>query len=715
MKYVFALSLSMIGTLLFGQDFMSANGRHDLELIQTITQDKSTINRVFEDLKRNFPIYEIGSKSYLAFIAELESNFDISQLEKFEILKGSQLNNIATFRIPLQRLTDVKNLEGIRYMEIAQKVTPNVDGAVKDVRADSVQQGINLPQAYTGKDVLIGVTDWGFDYSHPNFYDTSLLNTRIAGAWDQYKQAGPHPTGFDYGTEYTTEEELLTAQSDTSNIYSYALHGTHVAGIAGGAGGGTAHRGVAFEAQYLFTTFLIDAAAVLDAYAWMYQKSESTGKRLVINQSWGLHHIGNLDGTSLLSKVIDDYSFLGVVFVTSGGNNGARKFHLKKTFASDTLRSKINFYDYSFETMWGQSLSLWGEANESFSTSIQVFNVSNELLTETPFYNTSNTLSYIDSMLITGSDTVFFNVSSETANPLNSRPHMRFRVKNTNTNLKIVMVVTSNSATVNCWNVVELTNDVGNWGMAFIKNRADQTDGDNDYGIGEPACTKSTIAVAAYSTGADIASFSSFGPTLDNRVKPDISGPGVDIASSISSYTDRNYNLLTSVEFKGRTYPFSRLSGTSMSGPVVAGIVALMLEANPYLSSYQVKEIIQETARIDSYTGTIPPEGSLRWGAGKINAYAAIQKALQTIGNVELAENELNSIQVFPNPTSGMLTFASWFDLSDSKVTILDQAGRIVVSKVVGNQLDISAFESGVYLIHFEYMGRVYQKRIVKQ
>lgn len=710
--FLFAFCITTIGAL--AQKNCSVTTRHDLELIKRFVSQKSTDSDEYADLQRRFPIYRINGTDQLSFVAKLTPQFDEAQLEKLKISKGSRINNLLTFRIPLSDLAVINQLEGIEYFEIAEKIVPSIDKAVKDVHADSVQKGIGLPVPYTGKDVYIGITDWGFDYTHPNYYDTTLTNTRIAAAWDQYKTSGPHPANYAYGTEYNTPTDLLNAQSDTANIYSYALHGSHVAGICGGSGAGTPHRGVAFEAKFLFTTFLIDAAAVMDAYAWMYEKAQANGKRLVINQSWGLHHIGNLDGTSLLSQTIDAYSALGVVFVSSGGNNGARNFHLKREFAGDTLRSRVNFYDYTFPTMWGQSISIWGQPGKSFSTSIQVFDISSNLLGETPFYNTSTTSAYVDSILVIGTDTVFFNLSAENANPQNARPHIRFRVKNENALYRVILQVTAVDGTVHCWNVVELTNGVGNWGLGFVKTKTNQTQGDNNYGIGEPACTQSTIAVAAYTTGADIASFSSYGPTMDDRVKPDISAPGVDIASSISSFTDNDFTQTNSVDFNGRTYPFAKLSGTSMSGPVVTGIVALLLQANPYLSAYQMKDILRATARTDAYTGTIPSEGSLRWGAGKVNAYKAVQLALQTIGNVEIAETEMDLLKVFPNPATDVVKLSFPFSLESREVQLLDQQGRITKLTVENQELDCSKLSAGTYILHVLYESRVYQKKIVK-
>jgi serine protease AprX len=63
---------------------------------------------------------------------------------------------------------------------------------------------------------------------------------------------------------------------------------------------------------------------------------------------------------------------------------------------------------------------------------------------------------------------------------------------------------------------------------------------------------------------------------------------------------------------------YTHMSGTSMATPHVAGIVALMLEANPNLSPAQVRDIIEKTAT--NMTG----RGEWEVGAGHINAYAAV-------------------------------------------------------------------------------------------
>lgn len=721
------LLLTFVGSLYsFSQTIFPATTKGDfIEIKEAL---KNTNGIPDQNLMLAYPIYKINGNYYLSVLCKVSSSFNTTEVREKEILFGSQIKDIVSMKLPLDDLENALSLSGVKYLEIASKIRPYLDKAVKDVRADSVQYGLgNLPQSYTGRDVLIGITDWGFDYSHPMFYDTLMNQSRILAVWDQYKTSGPAPSGFAYGTEYATPTDLDNAQADTANIYSYATHGSHVAGIAGGGGAGTSYRGVAFDAQYLFTTFLIDNSSVLDAYAWMYQKSQSEAKRLVINQSWGLHHIGTLDGNSLLSQALDNYSDLGVVFCSSAGNNGDVNFHIKHTFTGETIKSRVSFNSYSSPaTMWGQSLSMWGEVGNSFSAGIIVLNSSNVQQNESPLYSTATTSSYIDSILVVGSDTIFFNLSAEDVHPLNSRPHMRLRVKCTNTNLKIVMKSMAATGTVHYWNVVELTNDVGNWGLPFSSLGTGYVTGDKQYGISEPACTQKVISVAAYSseyyntsgnlTGGAIASFSSYGPTLDERVKPDISAPGVNVGSSISSYTDNNYTQLTSVVFNSRTYPFARFSGTSMSGPMVTGVVALILEANPELSPAQVKEIIKLTARTDNNTGVIPTEGSVRWGWGKVNAYAAVQLALQTEG---VGFNEIKKsfdLVVFPNPANDKLYISHSSNDPIEMVELVSIDGKINQLTVGSDDsIDVSNIEIGMYFLRLTIGGKSTQISFVKE
>jgi hypothetical protein len=106
--------------------------------------------------------------------------------------------------------------------------------------------------------------------------------------------------------------------------------------------------------------------------------------------------------------------------------------------------------------------------------------------------------------------------------------------------------------------------------------------------------------------GFGLASFSSRGPTRDNRMKPDISAPGVKITAPRANSTN-GY-----VEF----------SGTSMATPFVSGSAALMLDANPALTVDQVKQILRETAQDWG-----PPGQDVDYGWGRLDTWAAVKRA----------------------------------------------------------------------------------------
>ncbi len=702
----------------FAQQY-SSNTAADIQEINKIYF--SGDEKLNEALRLRYPINTINGETYVSFLGKVNPSFSASEFEQRGINVGSQVGDIVSIRYPINQLENILSESDLTYIKMAGKVQPLLDRVQIGTRVDSVWAGINLPQGYTGKDVIIGVTDWGFDYSSPMFYDTLLSESRILAAWDQFKISGNAPNGYTYGAEYASPGELQTAASDTANVYSYATHGTHVAGIAGGSGAGLNYRGMAFESEFLFVTFRFDESFVLDAWNWMQERSIAEGKRLVINMSWGIYHFGALDGTDLLQQALDTMTGEEVLFVTSAGNNGNVDFHIAHEFASDSIKTRVAFYNSSMPNLFGQSIQMWGEAGSDFEIQLLGTNGST-ILNESPWYSTATTTTYIDSFIVaSGTDTIFYNFSADAAYPSNGRPQARLRIKYPSNPNGVGIRIRATDGTVHLWNVTELTDDVGNWGMQLATFGAGWTPGDKNYGIGIPACANTALSVGAYASeyytqsgtlvGGAAANFSSLGPIIDGSEKPDVSAPGVSVASSISSYTDASFSTIESVDFNGRTYPFARFNGTSMSSPAAAGIAALILDANPYLSAAQVKNIIITTARTDNFTGTIPPH-STKWGWGKINAYAAIQLALNTTG-MHTAEKSVEW-QVYPNPTTDQIVISGIQDQPEI-LEVIDLRGKSLIHQISGLSIDVSAIPAGVYLLKMVRNGKVEQQRFVKQ
>jgi serine protease AprX len=90
------------------------------------------------------------------------------------------------------------------------------------------------------------------------------------------------------------------------------------------------------------------------------------------------------------------------------------------------------------------------------------------------------------------------------------------------------------------------------------------------------------------------APFSAHGTTLDGFVKPDLLAPGKDIISVLSGSSNWANEYPDRVVLNGEYF---RLSGTSMAAPMVSGAVALLLQAEPYLSPDQVKYRLMHTGK----------------------------------------------------------------------------------------------------------------------
>ncbi|CAM3948633.1 SLH domain-containing protein [Mesobacillus thioparans] len=159
------------------------------------------------------------------------------------------------------------------------------------------------------------------------------------------------------------------------------------------------------------------------------------------------------------------------------------------------------------------------------------------------------------------------------------------------------------------------------------------------------------ISVAAGVKDGTLADFSSRGTkgvggtfTMDGKEwtwkdEPTLTAPGVDIVSTrvlapVSSLgIDKDAQT---IETAYLPY-YTTMSGTSMATPHVAGIVALMLEANPQLSPDEIKAILEQTAT------NMPGYETWEVGAGYVNAYAAIDQAF----NGTAYGATLNSSQTF--------------------------------------------------------------------
>ncbi len=210
--------------------------------------------------------------------------------------------------------------------------------------------------------------------------------------------------------------------------------------------------------------------------------------------------------------------------------------------------------------------------------------------------------------------------------------------------------------------------------------------------INTPAAIFAGSFTVGSTTSSDaISSFSSLGPVTNSgasRVSPDISAPGSNVRSSVP----------------GGGY--KSLSGTSMAGPHVAGMVALVISANPNLAGQvaKIEDIIQKTAvkltssNCGSGASAIPNN---TFGYGRIDALAAVNEAIKLL-SVDEKGKTATSVIAYPNPFAATVNFEFKNGKPGTTLEVYSITGEQVISKTweatpTKYELDLSTYASGAY------------------
>ena len=159
-----------------------------------------------------------------------------------------------------------------------------------------------------------------------------------------------------------------------------------------------------------------------------------------------------------------------------------------------------------------------------------------------------------------------------------------------------------------------------------------------------------------------MATYSSRGPTYDGRVKPDVVAPGTNVISSYSSFylegdgdKPDKPSFISTFNYSGRTYLWASNAGTSMSSPVVAGAVALWLQACPTLTPQQVMEVIAHTSSHPDASLSYPNND---YGYGQIDVYKGLLYVLHTLGIDGISDHQPSGVSIVPRAGGADVTFS---------------------------------------------------------
>jgi subtilisin family serine protease len=472
-----------------------------------------------------------------------------------------------------------------------------------------------------GRGVVVGVCDWGIDFTHPNFrLDDG--RTRIEALWDQRGSGDTlAPAPYKRGRLLTRDainQALL--QSDPCRALGYhpasadandsGTHGTHVVDIiAGNRRAPGSVVGLASGSDLVFVHLgaqrvgelgnLGDSAGLLEGLDFL--RRQAAGRPCVMHLSAGKTG-GPHRGTTLLERAVDAMLLEtpGLVLVQSVGNYADAAMHTHARVGPDqqhTLRWTIPDDDRT-----PNELEIWYSGQDVFEVQLIA---PNGRTFSVPLDGRER---------ITNGSRVWGN--------------FYHRLHEPNSGLNHIVIFLYATAPAGQWRVVLRGHDVVDGRLhAWIErdagsrfqSRFTRSQATSLYTTNTICNCYRAIAVGAYdATQSDRPPtvFSSRGPTADGRQKPEIAAPGFRIRAA------------RSLPRGGWAPGQSRLcvkSGTSMAAPWVSGTVALMFQAaGRPLTIHEVRRILIGTS--DPHSG---PSGrsSTQLGYGYLNTAAAVNAA----------------------------------------------------------------------------------------
>lgn len=604
----------------------------------------------------------------------------------------------------------------VNYIHASQQLYPRLSVARTETGVTKVTEGEGLETPFTGKGVVVGIIDQGFEYAHPAF------TNRVV----RYGASGTSGT--------------LTSSRPTRDSRDDVGHATHVANIAAGSKvSGSDYYGFATDADLILISSDFANSSVLKQAKAIKNYAENNGQPWVLNMSFGAE-IGPHDGSTEFDRGMSDLCGPGGLMVAAMGNSGGSKIHARRAFTSDDTPVYLKIKPTSDNTNNYIHSSIWSEANDGqshFDVKFIVYASSKRYELTTSQMNTAGTYIW------------------QGIDPNNQRQY--YTIQGRLDNLIKVLGLGSMST---CSFFFEVTGkkddafhawlDSDNAPCEFVTSATPYrtTQGDDEYLCGEGAASVGkAVAVGSYNvrdsftninnetwsmksfygSANAMSNFTSPGPQLGDAVKPAVCAPGGLVISAFSQnstyFSDyQNYQIQT-VAVNGKKYYYGLMSGTSMASPAVTGILALWLEANPKLTYEDVLTIFKETARRDKTTGDADETGwNARSGYGKIDAYEGLKKALEMAN-----QSGINEMQNTEKPVSFMKNSDEWKVLFNNNETyaqleVVSMNGQVVYNKRIeaprrGQEelINLQNLTPGVYVLHVNTLaGSITRKVVVK-
>ena len=171
-------------------------------------------------LEDNFGLCRMGASmakgqgDYVPVLLQFTAPSVVQEARALGFIPQTILSESCTGFFPLSAVEDIEAIEGVKKINVYDKMQLSNDlsrvaSRVTEVQENYVSNG--LSQSYDGTGVVVGIIDIGFDYTHPTFFaNPDDENTyRVKRVWDQLASSGTAPSGYGYGTEYSSTADIL--------------------------------------------------------------------------------------------------------------------------------------------------------------------------------------------------------------------------------------------------------------------------------------------------------------------------------------------------------------------------------------------------------------------------------------------------------------------------------------------------------------------------
>jgi subtilisin family serine protease len=611
-------------------------------------------------------------------------------LEQKGITVRFVVDNVAALSVPVDKISELENIDELLFAKADELQNVENQTARSMTKADvltSAQAAMNagLPQAYTGKGVVLGIIDVGIDYNHAAFRDAEGYS-RMKRVWKFQSNDGSYQP-----IDYNGHQQIKWLTTDNP----YNSHGTHTLATAAGTDLGNGMQGVAPEAELMVIAMgnTSSESNIADGIRRIFAYADEVGKPCVVSISIGrkddLH-----DGSSLTCKTVREQTANGTkpgrIVVMSSGNAATMKpsiiqklgqpdadgWQLKAILGNEILMKKPNnrpYYRYP-------DFIAYAADGKDFTAELKIVNIetgevisdlTNQLTDQNVLFPQPVTVSlqknayYPNGNGLNGGTSVVYKMaySNYYIKLKNQNYRLAVFVKGT-VGQTIKMVIDNRTAAEPLFFLPDKLKNMGYTdGNSLLSCNASNSE-DAVISVGASLSTfrwpyynapanyptanlAKSIITGEYQKVGDISDFSSYCVADDNgKPRPTLVGPGNIVCSAYNSY-DQNYFVYDKyngtadnrdlapadiqVDKFDRTNWYGYMSGTSMSTPHVAGIIALWLQANPQLTTNQAKEVLKETCT--PFDISQVPSGHMeQCGYGQIDALAGLKKILNTSG-----------------------------------------------------------------------------------